>query len=128
MSVLQVVWHSDKGHAVRIPVVLKFESFFAPALITPAERTPEFSYSYKLNADAATFVTVQNSGFSAANVTNVTASSVRYDYTGQYNDPKVGRLNIMIPPGASDRGNTACHDGRSQVHRKQTRSQKTLPS
>jgi len=102
LAFLQVVWHSDKGHIVRIPLALTFTSFSAPAVISPLERKPEFTYTYKVNADPATTVAVKNSGFGAGAVTPVEVSRVEYDETGAYPEdkyPGVGRVTINVPAG-----------------------------
>lgn len=99
---LQVVWRSNKGHVVRIPLVLSFIRFKAPESIFTEELKPEFTYAYKVNADAATTISVKNSGFSAGTVTAVDVTKSAYDQTGAYPEdeyPGVGRLNITIPPG-----------------------------
>lgn len=100
----QVVWRSNRGHTVRIPLVLKFETFSAPARIAPTQRLPEFTYTYKIAADAATTVALTND-FSAATVTPVESTGMTYgefDGSGQYDEatyPGVGRINITVPPG-----------------------------
>lgn len=42
----QIVWLSDKGHSVRIPVSVNFRAVLAPEVLAPVPTVPDFRYDF----------------------------------------------------------------------------------
>lgn len=86
---MQVVWSSQAGHKVRIPVSVLFRDYTAPSYIQPKQRQAAFNYTYKLSADTAT-VAIKSRGITAAAVTAV-----------RVNISAIGVVSFVVPKGNS---------------------------
>lgn len=96
---MQVVWRSSQGHAVRIPISVKFSEFVAPAYITPPLRLPAFEQRIRIGADAATTVAITNLGAHAGAVTPVQLKRQPDAAVPNLNNTGVGKVEITVPPG-----------------------------
>lgn len=68
---MQVVWYSNMGHVVRMPVSINFKSVLAPSVIAPVNRLSSFTYSFGIRTPGPAAVTVLSTPLQAAKVVDV---------------------------------------------------------
>lgn len=68
---VQVVWLSDKGHAVRIPVSVNFRAVLAPEVLAPVPKLPDFRYDFGVRTAGPGSVNVYSTGLEPAQVEEV---------------------------------------------------------
>jgi hypothetical protein len=82
---LQVVWSSDNGHNVRIPVSVTFRSVLAPAVIDPVPTQPDFTFHYGIRTAGPATVNIRITGLHTAQVVTVAVPAreifAQYDFT-----------------------------------------------